>query len=151
MFSLDVYPRGQDAPLFKVVLATVAGCTTPVLALAMSTLTGTVAGRGGWPGWFALLPAAVLVALLIVSTPHIYEAERQLGWSAWQSWSFADALDCAIVVSELLAVWCHDALGEVWRLPKLVIVASVGYSATLNSYVNLLHAGWSRVTDPRKR
>src|SRR5262245_65310166 len=54
-------PRGQDAPLFKVVLATVAGCTTPVLALAMSTLTGTVAGHGGWPGWFALLPAAVLV------------------------------------------------------------------------------------------
>jgi hypothetical protein len=39
----------------------------------------------------------------------------------------------------------------VWWLPKLVIVGSVAYSASLNSYVNLLHAGWSRVTDPRKR
>jgi hypothetical protein len=40
-------PRSQDAPTFKVILAVVAGCTTPVLALAMSTLTGTVAGVGG--------------------------------------------------------------------------------------------------------
>jgi hypothetical protein len=55
------------------------------------------------------------------------------------------------VVSELLAVWCHSELASVWWLPKLVILASVAYSATLNSYVNLLHAGWSRVTDPRKR
>src|SRR5262245_61215838 len=109
------------------------------------------APAGGWPARFALLPAAVLVALLIVSTPHIYEAKRQLGWSAWQSWSFAVALDCTIVVSELLAVWCDDRLGEVWWLPKVVILLCVAYSATLNSYVNLLHAGWSRVTDPRKR
>src|SRR5262249_55510117 len=28
--------------------------------------------------WFALLPAAVLVCLLIVSTPHVYEAKHQL-------------------------------------------------------------------------
>jgi hypothetical protein len=144
-------PKGQDAPTFKVILAVVAGCTTPVLALAMSTLTGTVAGAGGWAAWFALLPAAVLVCLLVVSTPHVYEAKRQLGWSSWQAWSFAAGLDCAIVVSELLAVWCHSELASVWWLPKLVIIASVGYSATLNSYVNLLHAGWSRVTDPRKR
>jgi hypothetical protein len=52
---------------------------------------------------------------------------------------------------ELLAVWCHSELASVWWLPKLVIVGSVAYSASLNSYVNLLHAGWSRVTDPRKR
>src|SRR5262245_17131198 len=117
----------------------------------MATLTATAASAHRWCAWITLLPAAVLLALLIVSTPHIYEAKRQLGWSSWQSWCFAVALGCAIVVSELLAVWCHDALGEVWWLPKLVIVASVGYSATLNCYVNLLHAGWSRVTDPRKR
>ena len=80
----------------------------------MSTLPGTVASADRWSAWFALLPAAVLVALLIVSTSHIYEAKRQLGWSAWQSWSFAVALDCAIVVSELLGVWCHNQLGEVW-------------------------------------
>src|SRR5262245_9611754 len=98
-----------------------------------------------------VLVAVVLVALLIVSTPHIFEAKRQVGWSAWQAWSFAIALDCAIVVSELLAVWCHDQLGEVWWLPKVVILLCVAYSATLNSYVNLLHAGWSRVTDPRQR
>jgi hypothetical protein len=144
-------PRSQDAPTFKVILAVVAGCTPPVLALAMSTVTGTVAGAGGATARFALLPATVLVCMLIVSTPHVNEAKRQLGWSSWQAWSFAAGLDCAIVVSELLAVWCHSELASVWWLPKLVIVASVGYSATLNSYVNLLHAGWSRVTDPRKR
>jgi hypothetical protein len=117
----------------------------------MSTLTGTVAGSEGPGAWFALLPAAVLVCLLIVSTPHVFEAKRQLGWSAWQAWSFAVGLHCAIVVSELLAVWCADALGDAWWMPKVVIVASVGYSSSLNSYVNLLHAGWSRVTDPRNR
>jgi hypothetical protein len=110
-----------------------------------------VASADNWSAWFALLPAAVLVALLIVSTPHIFEAKRQLGWSAWQAWSFAIALDCAIVVSELLAVWCRDRLGEVWWLPKVVILLCVAYSATLNRDVNLLHAGWSRVTDPRQR
>ena len=31
-------PTGKDAPLFKVVLAIVAGCTTPILALAMSQM-----------------------------------------------------------------------------------------------------------------
>jgi hypothetical protein len=111
----------------------------------------TIAGAGGFAAWFALRPAAVLVCLLTVSTPHVYEAKRQLGWSSWRAWSFAAGLDCAIVVSELLAVWCHSELASVWWLPKLVIIARVAYSATLNSYVNLLHAGWSRVTDLRKR
>jgi hypothetical protein len=43
----------------------------------------TIAGAGGFAAWFALLPAAALVCLLIVSTPHVYEAKRQLGWSSW--------------------------------------------------------------------
>jgi hypothetical protein len=41
-----------------------------------------VAGAGGFAAWFALLPAAVRVCLLIVSTPHVNEAKRQLGWSS---------------------------------------------------------------------
>jgi hypothetical protein len=50
-----------------------------------------------------------------------------------------------------LSVWCGRALSEVWWLPQVVILGSVAYSAGLNSYVNLLHAGWSKVTDPRQR
>jgi hypothetical protein len=72
--------------------------------------------------------------------------------SAWrQAWAFAVGLDFAIVVSELLSVWCDGALAEVWWLPQVVILGSVAYSAALNSYVNLLHAGWSKVIDPRRR
>jgi hypothetical protein len=142
-------PRPTDAPLLKILLAVVAGCTTPVLALAMSTLTGTVARQQGDAAWFALLPGLCLVAMLVVSTPHIAEAKGTLGWARWQSWSFAVGLDFAIVVSELLSVWCDKALADVWWLPQLVILGSVAYSATLNSYVNLLHTRWSKVIDPR--
>jgi hypothetical protein len=143
-------PPAADAPLLKVVLAVVAGCTTPVLALAMSTLTGTIARQQGNAAWFALLPGLCLVAMLVVSTPHIAEAKGTLGWAPWQAWSFAVGLDFAIVVSELVSVWCDRALVEVWWLPQVVILGSVAYSATLNSYVNLRHAGWSKVLDPRE-
>jgi hypothetical protein len=74
-----------------------------------------------------------------------------LGWKGWHAWAFAIGLDCAIGVTELLSVWCDRALAEVWWLPQVVIYGSVAYSASLNSYVNLLHAGWSKVTDPRLR
>jgi hypothetical protein len=131
------------------VLAIVAGCTTPVLALAMSTMTGTVARLSEQAAWFALLPGLCLVCMLVVSTPHIAEAKGTLGWARWQSWSFAVGLDFAIVVSELLSVWCDRALADVWWLPQVVVLGSVAYSAALNSYVNLRHAGWSKVTDPR--
>lgn len=124
---------------------------TPSLALAMSTLTGVVAGLEGSHAGLAFLPLSVLACMLIVSPPHIAEAKRELGWSAWQAWAFAVGLDCAIVVAELLSVWCHEGLAQIWWLPKVVIWGAVGYSATLNAYVNLLHAGWSKVTDPRQR
>jgi hypothetical protein len=136
--------------MLKVILAVVAGCTTPVLALCMSTLTGTIARQSGNAAWFALLPGICLVAMLVVSTLHIAEAKGTLGWAPWQSWSFAVGLDFAIVVSELVSVWCDRALADVWWLPQLVILGSVTYSAGLNSFVNLRHVGWSRVVDPRQ-
>jgi hypothetical protein len=143
-------PQTADAPLLKVILAVVAGCTTPVLALAMSTLTGTIARQTGNAAWFAVLPGICLVAMLVVSTPHIAEAKGTLGWAPWQSWSFAVGLDFAIVVSELVSVWCDRALVDVWWLPQVVILGSMAYSASLNSYVNLRHVGWSKVSDPRQ-
>jgi hypothetical protein len=143
-------PQSADAPLLKVILAVVAGCTTPVLALAMSTLTGTIARQTGNAAWFALLPGLCLVAMLVVSTPHIAEAKGTLGWAPWQAWSFAVGLDFAIVVSELVSVWCDRALADVSWLPQVVILGSVAYSAALNSYCNLRHVGWSRVVDPRQ-
>jgi hypothetical protein len=144
-------PKRTDAPLLKVILAVVAGCTTPLLALAMSTLTGTVARQSGQGAWFALLPGLCLVAMLVVSTPHLAHAKLTIGWAHWQAWAFAVGLDFAIVVSELLSVWCAGALAEVCWLPQVVILGSVVYSACLNSYCNLLAARWSKVLDPRQQ
>ncbi|QGJ68642.1 Hypothetical protein PBC10988_3030 [Planctomycetales bacterium 10988] len=142
--------NGKDTPRLKFVLAIIAGCTTPLICLAMSTLGGHLASHGtGHVKWLALLPFAVLLAMLIVSTPHIAEAKRELHWENWQAWSFAIGLDFAITVSELITVWGSEAVADVRWLPHIVIGGAVIYSAALNSYVNLLHAGWSGVQDHR--
>ena len=138
---------GRDTPLLKVILCIVAGCTTPLLCLAMSTLMGHVA-TGSMPV-FALAPASVLLAMLIVSTPHIAHAKKELQWKPWQAWAFAIGLDAAITVCECIKVWCSDSLTGIEWLPIVVIVGSVMYSAFLNSYVNLLDAGYSKVQDKR--
>lgn len=112
------------------VLAVSAGVTTPLLALAMSTLAGHIAHQGSI---FAVLPALILACLLIVSTPHIAEAKRHVGWRPWQAWAFAIALDCAVACCEFLP------LGQGW-ITTTVVFGCVAYSAALNSYVNLRHA-----------
>ncbi len=141
--------QGEDTPALKVGMAIVAGCITPLICLAMSTLTGTIASMDGNMRWFGIMPGLVLVAMLIVSTPHITEAKKEIGWEPWQAWSFAIGLDAAIVVCELADVWCHGGLSSIWWLPKVLILGAVLYSAALNSFVNLLHTGWSKVTDSR--
>ena len=98
----------------------------------MSTLCGHV---GSSP--LVVGPAAVLVCLLVVSTPHLAEAMRVIGWSVWQAWAFAIALDCCIVCCEALQVLSDAELG--W-LPTIGIGVSVTFSAVMNSYVNLRHA-----------
>lgn len=128
--------RTQNAKLAGV-MAVSAGCSTPIFALAMSTITGHVASVSPM---FAILPFSVLACLLIVSTPHIAEAKKCIGWQSWQAWSFACALDCAITVCELLTVWCQDALVGIEWIPSMMIVGCVLYSALLNTYVNLRHA-----------
>ena len=116
-------------------LAVAAGCTTPAAALAMSTITGHVATVSPL---MAAAPFGILACLLVVSTPHVAEAKRCIGWARWQSWAFAIALDAAIVVCEMLHVWCP--LPEISWLPTTVICGAVVYSALLNIYVNLRHA-----------
>lgn len=138
---------GRDTPRLKLVLCVVAGCTTPLLALAMSSLMGYVAQ--GEARWFALAPATVLAAMLIVSTPHIAQAKIELRWKPWQAWAFAIGLDFAITVCECLHIWCAKAIADVAWLPGVVIWGCVLYSAFLNSYVNLMDAGWSKVQDTR--
>lgn len=129
--------KRTQSPKLAIVLSISAGCSTPILALAMSTITGHVANVS--PA-FAILPFSVLACLLVVSTPHISEAKKCIGWEAWQAWSFAIALDCAITVCEFLSVWCESALVGIEWLPTTVICFCVAYSALLNSYVNLRHA-----------
>lgn len=118
-------------------MAISAGCSTPIFALAMSTITGHVASVSPM---FAILPFSVLACLLIVSTPHVAEAKRCIGWESWQAWSFAVALDAAITICELLTVWCGPALVGIEWIPKAMIFGCVIYSALLNTYVNLRHA-----------
>lgn len=139
-----------DAPRLKIGLATLGGLITPLLCLAMSALTGAIASRSPYPYyWFAAVTGVVLLCMLAVSTPHIAQAQRLMGWSNWQSWAFAIGLDAAIVASEIVAVFCGSVLGDLHLVPLLVILGAVGYSATLNIFMNLIHAKWSRVLDPR--
>lgn len=118
----------------KWALAVLAGCSTPALVLAMSTLAASVASSN--TPLLALLPTSVMVLMLIVSTPHIAEAKQSVGWVWWQSWAFAVGVDVAITVSEFLSVWT-DA--PHW-LTLSVVVCGVCYSAFLNTVVNLRHA-----------
>lgn len=129
--------KRTQSPKLAQAMAISAGCSTPIFALAMSTITGHVAAHNPL---FAILPFSVLACLLIVSTPHIAEAKKCIGWSSWQSWSFAIALDCAITVCELLTVWCGESLIGIEWIPKAMIFGCVLYSALLNTYVNLRHA-----------
>lgn len=150
-----------DAPFYKVLLAGGAGVVTPLFCLAMSILTGKIASYPGTASFalgslqvpvqaFALLTGAVLLALLIVSTPHIAQAKLTFGWAPWQAWSFAVAIDATIAVSELAQVFCREALQDVSYIPALAIIGGVCYSAAMNIYVNWLDIRWSKVCDPRE-
>ena len=120
----------------KWVMAVSAGCSTPILVLAMSTLSADIASLGGSKAYFALLPFTVMVAMLIVSTPHIAEAKLSVGWPSWQAWAFAIGIDFAITCAEFMSVWVPT---NPW-LTSSVVIGGVLYSALLNTIVNLRHA-----------
>jgi hypothetical protein len=121
---------------FKVAMTVALGVGIPLLSLAMSKLSGTLAIHGKWG--LALFAFGLMVATLAVSLSHLAWAVGHITKSTPRaSWSLAIALDLSLVMCELVHVYAESlGLSAVcWSVMAAVAVASM----MLNVYAFLAH------------
>jgi hypothetical protein len=134
-------PRPSRSPRLtaqrcKVALTAAMGCGIPLLSVALSTVSGTLARCGH--GALALAALGLTCCVLGVSLSHLAWAVRDItGSPLWASWALAIAFDVTLVLSESVHVYAEDAgLG---LLVSAVMVAVCGASMLLNVWAFLRH------------
>lgn len=129
-------PPPPPVSKFKQRLTVALGCFIPLASLAMSKVSGTLASEGYYG--LAGFAAAVGLAVLVVSLEHLAWAIHDItGSGRKQSWLLAVALDCGIVLTELVSVFAADC-GLAW-VCWLFLAAVIGFSMVLNCYAFLNH------------
>ncbi len=79
------------------------GTGIPLLSLGMSNVAGTLATSGHYG--LAAFSGVLMASVLVVSLPHLAWAIRDItGTDKRASWALAIAVDCAIVLCELVHV-----------------------------------------------
>ena len=112
------------------------GVFIPLMSVATSKIAGTLAGHGHYA--LAAFAALIGVAVLAMSLSHLAWAIRDVtGSGARSSWALAVALDCGIVLCELVHVAAGAAGLSLVCWAVLVVVA--GFSMVLNCHAFLHH------------
>ena len=123
----DAYKRGLTVAL---------GVFIPLMSVATSKIAGTLAGHGHYA--LAAFGAGIGVAVLAVSLSHLAWAIRDVtGSGTRSSWALAVALDCGIVLCELVHVGAGAAGLSLVCWAVLIVVA--GFSMVLNCHAFLHH------------
>jgi len=101
----------------------------PTLAALLGWIASEVALTGSW---LALLPAAMTVAVLTVSLPHV---AKGLSWTlrinGREAWALAIAVDLAMVSSEVVlhfATLTASATVTAWAIMLIGLVGSTVYN-----------------------
>lgn len=112
------------------------GIGIPLLSLALSKLSGTLAAHGHYA--LALFAFGLMVTVLGVSLSHLAAAISHVTRSAWQaSWAMAVSLDLSLVLCELVHVYATDlGLGTVCNAVMLCVALG---SVALNIWAFLMH------------
>ena len=122
---------------YKFNLTVALGVFIPVMSLATSKIAGTLAGHGCYA--LAAFEALIGVAVLAVSLSHLAWAIRDVTGSGCKaSWALAVALDCSLVLCELVHVTAGESgINAVcWAVVTVVAV----FSMVLNCHAFLNHA-----------
>jgi hypothetical protein len=130
-------PQVGEAPTrYRRALTIALGVFIPLMSVATSNIAGTLAGHGHYA--LAAFGAAIGVAVLAVSLSHLAWAIRDVtGSGPRASWALAVALDCGIVLCELVHVAAGGTGLAVLCWAVLVVVA--GFSMLLNCHAFLNH------------
>lgn len=133
-------PATKAAPVplkrFKYNLTITLGVFIPVMSLATSKIAGTLAGKEHYV--LAGFGAGIGIAVLAVSLSHLAWAIRDVTGSGKKaSWALAVALDCSLVLCELVHVTATDAgiNGVCW----MVMTVVAAFSMVLNCHAFLNH------------
>lgn len=121
---------------YKLNLTVALGVFIPVMSLATSKIAGTLASHSHYA--LAAFGAGIGVAVLAVSLSHLAWAIRDVtGSGPRASWALAVALDCSLVLCELVHVTAVDAglVGVCWAM----LLAVAGFSMVLNCHAFLNH------------
>ena len=127
-------PQPVAVSRYKFNLTIALGVFIPVMSLATSKIAGTLAAHGHYA--LAAFGANIGVAVLAVSLSHLAWAVRDVtGSGPRASWALAVALDCSLVLCELIHVGANSAgLNAVcW----CVVVVVAGFSMVLNCHAFL--------------
>jgi hypothetical protein len=130
-------PEAPAASRYKLALTIALGVFIPVMSLAASKIAGTLAGHGFYA--LASFGALIGVAVLAVSLSHLAWAIRDVtGSGPRSSWALAVALDCSLVLCELVHVGAAaaDLDAVCWCVVGVVAV----FSMVLNVHAFLNHA-----------
>jgi hypothetical protein len=129
-------PRRALADGFRAGMTVSLGVGIPLLSLAMSRLSGTLAAHGHLA--LAAFALGLMAAVLGVSLSHLAWAIGDITRSGPRaSWSLAVALDLSLVLSELVHVYA-PGLGLAW-VTCGVMVSVAAASMALNCYAFLMH------------
>jgi hypothetical protein len=117
-------------------MTTALGIGIPLLSLAMSRLSGTLASNGHWA--LATFALGLMLAVLGVSLSHLAWAVADITRSSPRaSWSLAIALDLSLVLCESVHVYASD-LGLAW-VCYCVMGCVAATSMALNIYCFFTH------------
>ncbi len=137
--KLKVLPVATNVPevnRFKFNLTIALGVFIPVMSLAASKIAGTLAAHEHYT--LATFGAGIGVAVLAVSLSHLAWAIHDVtGSGPKASWALAIALDCSLVMCELVHVTATPVgiNGVCW----MVMVVVAAFSMVLNCHAFLNH------------
>ena len=146
----EIVPEDEQKPAtettepskVKIGACIVGGIITPLICLFLAYCLGVIIQTETWTVekiGAAVAGLLLITAMLGVSTPHIAEAKKLLQWNHWQAWAFAVGLDFTITFAKFYSANISDS----W-IPVIAVWACFAYSAALNVWINLHHAGWSK-------
>jgi hypothetical protein len=121
---------------YKLALTVALGVLIPLLSLTLSKIAGTLAGEKKFA--LAAFAAGIGAAVLAVSLSHLAWAVRDVtGSGPRASWALAVALDCSLVLCELVHVGA--AAAGLDAVCWCVVVVVAGFSMVLNCHAFLNH------------
>jgi hypothetical protein len=120
---------------FKIGTTIILGCGIPLLSLSLSKIAGTLAFS--CPA-LALFAFALMVAVLVVSLPHLQWSISDITKSdSLPSWALAIALDLTLVCCELVHTYAEKSgLGT---LTVTLMIAVCAVSMALNVWAFFMH------------